>query len=78
MNDIYKHALAEVHEYGVNMGWVHKGTDHCDLFETLTNMADLDDNDNLEDDIRPSFLVVWNGFATLLSVADKFRHTEEI
>ena len=78
MNDIYKHALAEVHEYGIMMGWVHKGTDHCDLFVTLSNMADLDENGCLEEGIRPSFLVVWNGFATLLSVADKFRHTEEL
>lgn len=78
MKDIYNNALAEVHNYGIAMGWVHQGTDTCDMFETLTNMADLDDNDNLEDDIRPSFLVVWNGFATLLSTADKFRYTEEL
>jgi len=78
MNDIYKHALGEVHNYGIAMGWVHQGTNECDIFETLTNMAELDDNENLEDDIRPSFLVVWNGFATLLATADKFRYTGEL
>ena len=46
MNDIYKHALGEVHNYGIAMGWVHQGTNECDIFETLTNMAELDDNEN--------------------------------
>ena len=70
MTDPYKQALAEVHDYGIAMGWVHKGTDTCDMFETLTNMAQLDDDGNLEDDIRPSFVTVWNGFSKLLAIAD--------
>lgn len=65
MSNVYKQALAEVQDYGVAMGWVHHGTDICDLFETMTNMADLDDAGNLEDDIRPSFMIVWNNFSKL-------------
>ena len=65
MSRIYADAFAEVIEYGRAMGWVHHGTDICDLFETMTNMDDLDNAGNLEDDIRPSFMIVWNNFSKL-------------
>ena len=74
MTDPFITACAKVCDYGVAMGWVHKRTDVCDAFETLTNMAQLDDDGNLEDEIRPSFVIVWNNFAKLLSLAD---HAQE-
>lgn len=66
----YKQALEDVHEYGIMMGWVHEGTDTCDMFVTLTNMAQLDDDGCLEEKVRPSFVTVWNGFSKLLAIAD--------
>lgn len=77
MSDIYKQALDEVRDYGVTMGWVYEGTDTCDMLETMTRMAELDDAGELDDDIRPSFLLTWNGFANLLAPASKFRNLAE-
>lgn len=75
MTDSFINAVTEVSEYGVAMGWVHKGTDICDAFETLSNMHQLDEDGNLEDDIRPSFLIVWNNFGKLLALADSVKAT---
>lgn len=70
MSSAYKQALADVEEYGMMMGWVHEGTDVPDLFETLTNMAQLDDDGCLEEAVRPSFQIVWNGFSKLFETGD--------
>ncbi len=70
----YKQALEDVHEYGIMMGWVHDGTDTCDMFETLTNLAQLDDDGCLAEAVRTSFVTVWTGFSKLFTKAEKQNH----
>lgn len=74
VNSVYNLALKEVHEYGVSQGWTFPdGT--CDMYVTLSNLSDIEEAGDLDDEIRGSFLIVWSGFSKLLAIADGVRAT---
>ena len=64
----FKEAMAIVEEYALKQGWTFEhDPESVDLFIAVSNMADMEENDELPSEVRPAYRVVYHSFSKLFA-----------
>jgi len=62
----FKEAMNIVEPYAVRMGWTYEhDPQSADMLIAMTNMMQMEENDDLPSEVRPAYRVVMHSFAKL-------------